>query len=232
MLIGIGIVYLRLFSSYPDSMVYLIKGIMALVNYYLEALNVTFLTSLFASVSSHKIIFIAVLLHIIIGGLILSVFEEKYRKSINILLSNICRVIRWGFILYVLLGMSFLILLFSVAGSAGAAIIAVLLTATTLIGGVSVAVAIGYNVKKMLNIRANLLIMYMLGEFVMAICTSVSVLAGAVVLFILPVLSLGTAWCYIMDKCIYKAPISAFRDNEKHFDRDRMREIITEGIDN
>lgn len=232
-LIGIGIVYLRLFAVYPDNLVNILKGIGTLVNYYIEALNISFLPNVSDITASHKFIFLLVLMHIVIGAVMLKVFEGGFRKSVNIFIENLFRVIRWGIVLYMLMAMSFLILMFSVAGSIGAVAIAAVVAVISLIGGVSVAVAVGFNVKRLLNIKADIVIMYLLGEFVIAICTSVSVLCGAIVLFVVPVLSLGVTWCYFIDKFIYKVPVSKFDDDysdKNNFDRESIRNIITGGI--
>lgn len=233
-LIGIGIVYLRLFASYPENVVSIIKGIGVLANYYINLLDLTIIENVLEVLSTNQLFFVLVLLQIVFGAVLLKLFGEKFVRGVNIVCSNLYRVIRWGVLWYGLVVVSMVVFFLSVAGISIAGLFLAFLAVVTVIGSVSIAVTVGNSVRKMLNVKNNnIFVLYMLGEFVITLCSSVGVLSGVITIFIMPVLSLGTVWCYIMDRFIYKGYPERFDGDDEDtnkFDRNHIRDIITNGV--
>lgn len=230
-LIGIAIVYLRLFASYPANVVNIVKGIWQLLNYYAEVLGLDLLSSFFGMFTANQIMFLMVLTQIIIGAVLLKLFREKLVNGSQILETNPFRVIRWGIVWYLLLIFAMIVFALSVVGLGITFAVGFIIVVISLISGVCIALTLGDQLKSILGIeKRSIFIVYMLGEFVIALCTSVNVLSGVILCFMIPVLSLGIVWCSLMDKFIYKG--SARNDDDKidKFDRNRIRDIITNGV--
>ena len=230
-LIGIGIVYLRLFASYPENVVNIVKGIGMLLNYYAQVLGLDLLSSFFTIFTANQIMFLMVLAQIIVGAIFLRLFNERLNNGAQILETNPFRVIRWGIIWYLLLIFTIIVFTLSVVGIGVAVAVGFVLVLISLISGVCIAITLGRQLNSILGIEiSNIFIVYLLGEFVIALCTSVNVLSGVVLCFMIPVLSLGIAWCSVMDKFIYKGSARNNDDKTDKFDRNRIRDIITNGV--
>lgn len=232
-IIGIGIVYLRLFAPYPQGVINLLSGIRTIIDYYVEIIGLSAFTDLLNRFTANQILFIIVLLQIVKGAVLILLFKDKFIKGSKILNTNLFRTIRWGMILYLLVFSTMVVMLVSVAGMSIGLLVALIIIIVSILGGVSIAIYIGTNIGELLGIRSkSVYVAYMLGEFVYAICINVSVLVGVFILFILPVLSFGVIWCYIMDKYIYKGTPMDDDSKMNRFDRDRIRDIITNGVNN
>ena len=230
-LIGIGIVYLRLFASYPANAVNIVKGIWVLINHYIDVLGLEKLGELIGMFSANQMMFMLVLSQIVVGAFLLLIFKENFINGAEILETNLFRVIRWGTVLYLLIVLTMIIFFLSVVGIAFTLILGTFLILVSFISGVSIALFFGKQMQGLLGIRKkNMFILYLLGEFVVAMCTSVGVFSGAVILFMIPVISLGIMWCTFMDKFIYKGTARNNDDESNKFDRDRIRDIITNGV--
>jgi len=232
-LIGIGIVYLRLFASYPTNVVNIVKGIWLLLNYYVDVLGLDLLSSFFGMFSANQMLFLMVLTQIIVGAVLLKLFKERLKNGAQILETNPFRVIRWGIIWYLLLIFTMIVFTLSVVGIGIAFAVGFVIVLISLISGVCIALTLGNQLKGLLGVeKRSIFIVYMLGEFVIALCTSVVALTGVIICFMIPVLSLGIVWCSIMDKFIYKGSARNENDKTDKFDRNRIRDIITNGVDN
>jgi len=232
-LIGIGIVYLRLFASYPTNVVNIVKGIWLLLNYYVDVLGLDLLSSFFGMFSANQMLFLMVLTQIIVGAVLLKLFKERLKNGAQILETNPFRVIRWGIIWYLLLIFTMIVFTLSVVGIGIAFAVGFVIVLISLISGVCIALTLGNQLKGLLGVeKRSIFIVYMLGEFVIALCTSVVALTGVIICFMIPVLSLGIAWCSLMDKFIYKGSARNKDDKTDKFDRNRIRDIITNGVDN
>ncbi len=230
-LIGIAIVYLRLFASYPANVVNIVKGIWQLLNYYAEVLGLDLLSSFFGMFTANQMMFLMVLTQIIVGAMLLKLFRERLENGAQILETNPFRVIRWGIIWYLLLIFTMIVFALSVVGLGITFAFGLIIVVISLISGVCIALTLGDQLKSILGIgKRSIFIVYMLGEFVIALCTSVNVLSGVILCFMIPVLSLGIAWCSLMDKFIYKGSARNKDDKTDKFDRNRIRDIITNGV--
>ncbi len=231
-LIGIGIVYLKLFASYPENMVNIIRGVWLLVTYYLEIAGFKVISDFLQMFSANQLFFMFVLIHIVVGAVLVGIFKNRFQKGADIILASPYKVIRWGLLWYFLMVATMLIFLISVVGIPVAGVVFTLLFVISALGGVSIAVALGINVRRGLNVKSkSVFVSYLLGEFVLSVCTSVGVFTGVVLLFILPVFSLGTVWCAVMNRFVYKGIPDDFDDDTNKFDRNRIRDIITNGVD-
>jgi len=231
-LIGIGIVYLRLFASYPTDVVNIIKGVWMLFNHYIEILGLDLLSSFFGMFNANQMLFMGVFAQIVLGAILLKLFDRPFKNGAELLETNPFRVIRWGIIWYLLLVFSMIVFLLSVVGIGVAFAAGIVIVAISLLSGVSVALALGGQLKSILGVKSeSIFIRYLLGEFIIALCTSVGVFSGVVICFMMPVLSLGIVWCSIMDKFIFKGSARKNEDDSSNkFDRDRIRDIITNGV--
>ena len=230
-LIGIAIVYLRLFASYPANVVNIVKGIWQLLNYYAGAMGLSLLSNFFSMFTANQMMFLMVLIQIIIGAVLLKLFRERLVNGAQILETNPFRVIRWGIIWYLFFVFTMIVFTLSVVGVGIALTFGFIMVVISLVSGVCIALTLGDQLKGILGIeKRSIFIVYMIGEFVIALCTSVNVLSGVVLCFMIPVLSLGVAWCSLMDKFIYKGSARHKDEKTDKFDRNRIRDIITNGV--
>ena len=186
-LIGIGIVYLRLFASYPANAVNIAKGIWLIINHYIEVFGLEKLGGFIGMFSGNQIMFLLVLTQILVGAILLLIFKVSFINGAEILETNPFRVIRWGIILYLLAVLTMVVFFLSVVGIVFTFAIGAVLIVISLISGVSIALFFVKQLQGFLGIKKrSIFILYLLGEFILAMCTSVGVFSGVVILFMIP----------------------------------------------
>lgn len=168
----------------------------------------------------------------IIGLLLLKLFSRKMQIGSDIISLNLAKVIKTGLLVYTMFLILILVFVYSVVGIPIAFLLIVSLLCFNIVGNVSVAVFIGRSIQEIINgndrrIGYN----YIIGVIFMLFCINVYAVGGTFLLFIFPVLSLGTVACIAESRAlgVYIDKKDDY-DKKDKFDRKKIKDIITSGL--
>lgn len=234
LIISVGIISLRLIASYPSEITNFTSHLVETVNSTIDVLGLSKLLNFMQNIPVWAAIIINGFANIFIGIVFLLIFKKSVKQGSMVILNSIGSVIFYGLIIY-LLGLSVvLIFAYSVIGIPISAFMVFSSGIVVYIGNISVAVYVGYIIQEKLSIKGGTVIYYLFGSFVMIICKSVYAFGAAFIFFIFPVLAIGTVFVTFINKYFLNISYKIEYDNDKKnkkFDRKKIRDIITKGLD-
>lgn len=168
-----------------------------------------------------------------IGYLILKAKPKAMKTGSAIFSAEIAKVIKRGLFIYFMRAVLVFVFVYSVVGIPIAVAIIILTKIVDIVGMVPVAVNIGASIQEAINGNDRRMeYNYIIGAIAMLISANVYAVGCALILFIFPVLSFGTISCMI-EKRVFCMPIdtSEFENKKDKFDKNKIRDIITKGLD-
>ncbi len=234
LIICIGIISLRLVADYPRELIFISQNIMEMFKVIIQALGISSYVQYLADLPDTLLLIAGAGGQLIIGLLFLFLFKRQSEQGAMVLIRHYGKVISSGLVLYfgiaAIVGMH----IYSVVGipfSIASSFIVMLLVQ---FGRISLAIFIGYVFEGVLRISGYTLIYYLIGNFIMILSESVFGIGGAFIFFVYPVLSLGTVFLLFVYRRVLKISLPVTfktRHGEESFDRDKIRDIIKEGLD-
>ena len=168
-----------------------------------------------------------------IGYLILKAKSKTMKIGSAIFSEELAKVIKRGLFIYIMRAILIFVFVYSVVGIPVAVTIIILTKIVDIVGMVPVAVNIGASIQEAVNGNDRRMeYNYIIGAIAVLISANVYAVGCALILFIFPVLSFGTISCMI-EKKLFCMPIdtSDFENKKDKFDKNKIRDIITKGLD-
>ena len=223
---------IRKFMDYPQEVIAAVKmiedGVAGIITVLKLQQIVEFLSKLPVSVVFCSIgaVFFAV------GMAAVKLLPKKVKMGSDIVYLNLDGVIKMGLLIYVMRLVLTLVFVFSVVGIPVAIVITAVFAVINLIGFVPVAVFIGHTIQEMANGSDRRLIYnYTLGALFMLLCINVYAVGSTFMFFIFPVLSFGAFAMIVSRKLLgAKLPPDESGEGKNKFDREKIRDIITNGL--
>lgn len=168
-----------------------------------------------------------------IGYLVLKFNTKRMKIGSAIFSAELVKVVKWGLFIYLMRAILIFVFVYSVVGIPVAIVFIAATKIVDIVGMVPVAINIGTSIQEIINgndrrIEYN----YIIGAIAMLMSANVYAVGCALFLFVFPVLSFGTISCMI-EKRVFCVPVntSEFESEKKRFDRNKIRDIITKGLD-
>ena len=170
----------------------------------------------------------------LIAGYGILKFNARVMKTGSAIFSaELVKVIKRGLFIYLMRAFLIFVFIYSVVGIPVAIVLIVVTKIVDIIGTIPVAVNIGASIQEVINGNDRRMeYNYVIGAIAMLMSTNVYAVGGALFLFVFPVLSFGTVCCMI-EKKVFCTPVdtSEFENKKRKFDRNKIRDIITDGLD-
>lgn len=231
LIVCIGIISLRLTATYPPWIIKISREILFMVKEIVNFFGLSEIMDFFLKVPNIIIICFLGIVRIIFGILFLFVFKRSMEQGFIITVKNPVKIIKNGFEIYMLFIIIILIYIYSVIGIPIAAIFLCASYIINSIGSVPLAVSLGYMFGKKLKIKGGLYFFYLFGSFIILLCSSVYGFSGAFLFFIFPVLNFGICMNMFLYRFVYKISYKIDYQSKKHFDREKIRDIIKRDFD-
>lgn len=232
--VGFGILYLRQFVEYPKEVVLFMKSLMMMVEELISAFGLLALADFINRIPFRILIFLFSLAQILFGSILVLGLQNRVNQGVMTILKNPGKVIKWGMILFICCFLCFLIFAYSIIGAPFGLFIFACCFICSSLGGIPLAIYVGYMVQERLQVPGYTFTYYILGSFIVMAAQSVYGIGSAFTLFILPVLSIGTFFVMVVNrhyfKLLYEVEFCETRKKEA-FDRNKIREIIKKGLE-
>lgn len=228
-----GIIYLRTTDSYSREIVEIALMLESSGLGIAGYIGLDWAVDLISAAPYGAFMAISGLVYTILGVLLLAVFKENAGRGAAVMLKMPGKVIGVGHASFLLICIAIAALSISVVGIPLAAVIFALVNIAVFFGGIPLSVFMGHNICSRLNVRGNIYIYYLMGRFLIVLCQSIAV-TRALCFYVFYALSLGIILISLLNKYYYG--VSCYADFGQHgtkesFDRKKIRDIITRGID-
>lgn len=228
--IVIGITCLRLSNGYPLELVQFLNGFVELAENMIAYFGLTKLYLILQHIPSKWILLLAGGFEFAIGFFILFLFRPQWEQGTMLLLKKGCSVIKAGITLYLMLFAVISIFIYSVIGLPIGALFMILQHIAISLGDIPIAIFLGYLLLQQFQIKGEIYLYYMIGTFVMLLFKNVSLIGGAFLFFIFPVLALGVDMLLLIYHFVYKCRLPVEFQKENKFHRDKIRDIIKKDL--
>jgi len=234
-LVACGVILsLRQIFIYPQGISWVSKAIIDDANGFIVAFMLMDFASAVKNIPWAALKFFFSIVFFLLGYLMLNWKPSIMKMGSAIFSADLTKVIKLGLISYFMRVILIFVFIYSVVGIPIAIGIIVVTNIVDIVGVVPVAVNIGANVQEMINGNDRRMeYNYIIGAVAMLISANVYAVGCALFLFIFPVLSFGTVSCMV-EKKVFCIPVdtSEFENEKKDkFDRKKIRDIITKGLD-
>lgn len=227
------ILSLRHAVIFPKEIVSISSAIFEDISSVIVAFRLMDIVHAVENISWTAIIFSFCVISFLIGYLVLKAKPKAMKMGSAIFSAELSKVIKRGLFIYVMRAILIFVFVYSVVGIPVAIAIIFLTKIVDIVGMVPVAINIGANIQEIINGNDRRMeYNYIIGAIAMLISANVYAVGGALFLFIFPVLSFGTISCMI-EKKVFCMPVdtSEFENKEDRFDKKKIRDIITRGLD-
>ncbi len=228
-----GILFLRLIADYPTDIIDFSAGIVIIFEKIMIALGIEDIILIISKIPLVALVFASGIFKVVIGLILLFIFKNTAEQGTMIMIKKPIKVIAIGNVVYILGLILFFIFTVSVIGLPVAIIIGILGYIISFLGGISLAIFLGYNICNMLNVSGYTYMYYMIGSFFMVLCQSVYAIGVAFSMYVFPVISIGSFIILLLNKFVfkmsYKIEFNTKREKEP-FDRKKIKDIITKGL--
>jgi len=221
-------------SLYPEFLISASTSVMDFVEYLMEALNVSGIIKTLGSLPLVLLLGGYLFLRYIFGTIIMFVLKPDMEQGAMTLVNTPIKVIKYGIVIYLSVDVFLFLLLISVIGAPFAVIVFFATRLLLLFGYVPLAIFVGYALEDVLKIKGYTSLYYFLGAFVCSLCCFVPVLGRAFLFFVFPVLSYGSLYVLMFNKCKIKHSHKvAFHSSASHknFKKNKIFSIIVKNVD-
>ncbi len=229
--IVIGITCLRLSNGYPLELVQFLNGFVELAENMITYFGLTKIYQILQQIPIKWILLLTEGFEFAVGFLILFLFRPQWEQGTMLLLKKGGMVIKTGIALYVMLFAIICIFIYSVVGLPIGTLFLLVQHIAISLGYIPIAVFFGYLLLQQFQIKGEIYLYYMIGTFVMLLFKNVSLIGGAFLFFVFPVLALGVDMLLFIYHFIYQCSFPVEFQEEKKFNRDKIRDIIKKDME-
>ena len=167
----------------------------------------------------------------LIGVFALKLFPKKIWLGAGIVSLNLKKIVKLGLLIYVMKFIVFMIFFYSVVGIPFIFFLEAAFLVVYIIGALFVAAFIGSLIQEMANGSDRRMIYnFTIGTVFMLLCLNVYAIGGTFLFFIFPVISYGAFAGMVSRRALNMRVPENKNDENKKFDREKMRTIITNGL--